>query len=161
MSNCAKNGIINIQSIHPTGCESSSGHSNRNANQDTSANVCAVPLLGRFLCSQQLDCNWLQSKAVPKSSVKAGGRRKRWVGVAVGGREKKKKSCEIWDTVCRVCGWKGISCIGHLSGPRGCKDSGLGVAKVWDSDALMVGWCPMRWGQASGREKITLAAGTV
>lgn len=39
---------------------------------------------------------------------------------------------------------KGISCIGHLSGPSGCKDSGLEVATVWSSNALMAGWYSAR-----------------
>lgn len=61
-------------------------------------------------------------------------------------RREKKERCEIWDTVCRVWGWEGISCTGRLSGPSGCEDSGLGIATVWRPVALMARWFPARWG---------------
>lgn len=105
--------------VHHTGCASISDQTEMQTH--FCKLVCAsFPCWVDFSAAICVDCNWLQSKAVPKSSVKAGGRKCR-----LGCQERKKgKSCEICDIVCGVWGWKGISCIGHRSGPSGCTDSG-------------------------------------
>lgn len=70
-----------------------------------------------------------------------------------GGREKKGRVAKYETQFAEFLQMKGISCIGHLSGPSGCKDSGLGVATVWGSDGLMAVWDSARWHRQTGARK--------
>ena len=100
-----------------------------------------------FSAASCMDCNRLQSKAVPKSSVTAGGRRKcRW-----GWRERKKGRVSKYETQ--------FADERHLMNRASFRAEWLqrfGVwelRRCWGSEALVAGWYSARWDRQAGTRK--------
>lgn len=113
--------------------------------------VRAFPLLRRFLGSQLRGLQLTPIQSSAKKFSKSWWKKKIPVGVA--GEKKKREELRNMRHSLQSLQMKGISCIGHLSGPSGCKDSGLGVATVWGSDALRAVWYLARWDRQAGARK--------
>lgn len=109
--------------------------------------MCAFSLLCRFLCSQLrgLRLTPIQNRA--KKFSKSWWKKKMPVGAA---EEKKREELRNMRHSLQSLRMKGISCIGHLSGPSDCRDSGSEVATVWGSSALTAGWHSARWDSEAG-----------